>query len=92
MEEGLQTFEASLQDIHVEENAGQALNQRALSVTVIEEEACEHNSDKEPTTNKREKDLSTKAANSLFPSIDIEVNVTISIDSGSILLHSGSTG
>ena len=92
MEEGLQTFEMRPEDISVRKNPAQLQNQGALSVKVIEEEAIDESSEEENLTNTMSKNFSTKTSDSLFPSIDIEVNVTISIDSGSILLHSGTTG
>ena len=94
MEEGLQPFDTRLQD-EVEEQPAVSGNQGNLSVTVIEEEeASDEISEEESSKNASRNSASDSAKTStpLFPSVDIEVNVTISIDSGSILLHSGTTG
>ena len=90
----MQTFDTRLLD--VERTPAQLLNEgldeEAFSVTVIKEEPCDELTKKEDLANAVQKDLTMKTSKSLFPSIDIEINVTISIDSGSILLHSGTTG
>lgn len=94
MEEGLQTLETRLRDIEVEKQPVPLMSPGIPSVAVIEEEAGDEDNEEETTktTLKQSQSGTTKSSNPLFPSIDIEVNVTISIDSGSILLHSGTTG
>ena len=92
MEEGLQTLVTKEQDPSAEKMPSQLLTQGSLSTTAIEEEASDETKEEKNLANATEESLGAKRSKTFFPSVDIEVNVTISIDSGSILLHSGPTG
>lgn len=56
------------------------------SLDVVEEISCESQDHDEVT--QYEKQPTSKPRESLIPSVNIEINMTISVDSGSIILHS----
>ena len=64
-----------------------------ISETTVEKEGpVERTLSEEKESRQEKKDLSKQQSEPLIPSIDIEINVTINIDCGSIVLHSEDVG
>ena len=86
------------EDTSTEQGSEEQLAATQQSVDTInentekKEEPVERTFSEEEKIKQEKKDLSKQQSEPLIPSIDIEINVTINIDCGSIVLHSEDVG